>query len=115
MNTLALDDLLRRALLEDIGFGDITSEAIFPEDHRSQGFFLAKQQLVLAGMQVFSQVFALLDQRVEIKFNYGDGAIVSPGETIASIAGYWQGKESPLICCSECRESQHIPDAMWKL
>jgi nicotinate-nucleotide pyrophosphorylase (carboxylating) len=87
MNTLALDDLLRRALLEDIGFGDITSEAIFPEDHRSQGFFLAKQQLVLAGMQVFSQVFALLDQRVEIKFNYGDGAIVSPGETIASIAG----------------------------
>ncbi|AJQ28514.1 carboxylating nicotinate-nucleotide diphosphorylase [Pelosinus fermentans] len=87
MNKLALDDLLRRSLLEDIGFGDITSEAIFPEDHISQGFLLAKQNLVLAGMQVFTQVFALLDSQIQINPYYADGTAVPAGEKIASMAG----------------------------
>ncbi|SFL35097.1 carboxylating nicotinate-nucleotide diphosphorylase [Pelosinus propionicus] len=87
MNKLALDDLLRRSLLEDIGFGDITSEAIFPEDHRSQGFLLAKQNLILAGMQVFVQVFALLDSQIQINPYYADGTAVPRGEKIASMAG----------------------------
>ncbi len=87
MNKLALDDLLRRFLLEDIGFGDITSEAIFPEDHISQGFLLAKQNLILAGMQVFAQVFALLDSQIQINPYYADGTAVPRGEKIASMAG----------------------------
>ncbi len=87
MNKLALDDLLRRSLLEDIGFGDITSEAIFPEDHISQGFLLAKQNLILAGMQVFAQVFALLDSQIQINPCHADGTAVPAGEKIASLAG----------------------------
>lgn len=87
MNKLALDDLLRRSLLEDIGFGDITSEAIFPEDHISKGFLLAKQNLILAGMQVFAQVFALLDSQIQINPYYADGTAVPRGEKIASMAG----------------------------
>lgn len=87
MNKLALDDLLHRALLEDIGFGDITSEAIFTERHTSQGFLLAKQNLVLAGMEVFSRVFALLDDQIQVSPYYTDGTLVPAGEKIASMTG----------------------------
>jgi nicotinate-nucleotide pyrophosphorylase (carboxylating) len=87
MNKLALDDLLQRALVEDIGFGDITSEAIFAENHRSQGFLLAKQELVLAGMEVFAHVFALLNHEIQISPHYTDGTLVPAGEKIASMAG----------------------------
>jgi nicotinate-nucleotide pyrophosphorylase (carboxylating) len=87
MNQLALDELLKRSLLEDIGFGDITSEAIFAENHRSEGFLLAKQDLVLAGMEVFSRVFTLLDHQIQISPYYVDGALVPTGEKIAGITG----------------------------
>ena len=87
MNKLALDDLLHRSLLEDIGFGDITSEAIFSEHHTSQGFLLAKQNLVLAGMEVFSRVFTLLDDQIQISPYFTDGVLVPAGEKIASMTG----------------------------
>jgi len=87
MNKLALDDLLQRSLREDIGFGDITSEAIFAENHKSEGFLLAKQDLVLAGMEVFARVFALLDHQIQISPYYTDGTLVPKGEKIAGMTG----------------------------
>ena len=87
MNKLALDKLLRFALIEDIGFADITSEAIFSEDHSSQGFLLAKDDLVLAGSEVFARVFGMLDDRVKVKFIYNDGTKIKNGEKFATLAG----------------------------
>ena len=87
MNLLALDDLLRRALTEDIGFGDVTGEAIFAADHFSAGILLAKQDLVLAGMAVFARTFALLDARVNVLPKFADGARLGPGEELAAIEG----------------------------
>ncbi|WP_425059064.1 putative nicotinate-nucleotide pyrophosphorylase [carboxylating] [Sporomusa carbonis] len=87
MNKLALDELLRLALREDIGFGDITSETIFAEDHISQGYLLAKENMVLAGIGVFIRVFALLDDRVIVTPHYVDGARIAAGEKIAFIEG----------------------------
>lgn len=87
MNKLALDELLRRSLLEDIGFGDITSEAIFTEDHVSKGYLIAKENLVLAGIGVFYRSFALLDDRVQIIPCYTDGNFIQKGEKIAKIEG----------------------------
>lgn len=87
MNTLALDELLRRALAEDIGQGDITSEAIFPPDHRSAGYLVAKQDMVLAGLEVFARVFALLDASVAITFHNADGDRVETGRKFAGIQG----------------------------
>lgn len=93
MNKLALDDLLRTALIEDIGYGDITSEAIFAEDHTSAGYLLAKQDLILAGMPVFSRVFALLDEKVEVISCYADGDRVKEGQRFAQL----QGPTRPLL------------------
>jgi len=87
MNKLALDELLRQALIEDIGYGDVTSEAIFSEEHVAQGYLVAKQDMVLAGMPVFSRVFALLDERVKVTPQYGDGDWVQQGEKFAQLQG----------------------------
>jgi len=87
MNILAVDDLLRQALKEDIGFGDATSEAIFDADHFSSGILLAKQDMVLAGMQVFIRTFALLDERVKVVPRYPDGTLIKCGEEFAAIEG----------------------------
>lgn len=87
MNKLALDDLLRAALKEDIGFGDATSEAIFPEDHLSRGVLIAKEDLVLAGMEVFSRTFALLDEQVRVTAHVPDGIKISAGTEFAALAG----------------------------
>ena len=87
MNLLALDDLLQRALNEDLGQGDVTSEAIFSPGHSSRGFLLAKQEFVLAGGEVFARVFELLDARVGVTFSRRDGEAVKQGERFADLAG----------------------------
>lgn len=87
MNKLALDELLRQALMEDIGRGDVTSEAIFTEDHVSKGYLFAKQNMILAGLPVFTRVFALLDERVKVTPRYIDGDWVKQGEKFAQLQG----------------------------
>jgi nicotinate-nucleotide pyrophosphorylase (carboxylating) len=87
MNKLALDALLRQALLEDIGYGDITSEAIFAEDHKSNGYLIAKEDMVLAGLAVFARVFSLLDESVQITLRHVDGDRIEKGEKIAQLYG----------------------------
>lgn len=87
VNNLILDDLLRRSLMEDIGVGDITSEAIFAEDHISQGYLIAKEKFILAGIDVFTRSFALLDERVNVKSQYKDGMLIQKGEKFATFEG----------------------------
>ncbi|NMC32579.1 MAG: carboxylating nicotinate-nucleotide diphosphorylase [Veillonellaceae bacterium] len=87
MNLLALDELLYRALNEDLGQGDATSESIFSADHTSHGFLLAKQDFVLAGRGVFARVFGLLDARVDVTFFRNDGEAINQGERFACIEG----------------------------
>lgn len=87
MNVLALNEFLRQALQEDIGFGDITSEAIFAEDHFSSGYVLAKQDFVLAGLSVFQQVFQLLDPTVKIQSSEQDGSFIEAGSQFIQFSG----------------------------
>jgi nicotinate-nucleotide pyrophosphorylase (carboxylating) len=87
MNTLALDDLLRRALIEDIGFGDISSESIFTAEDQSRGYLIGKENLVLAGIEVFSRVFALLDASVKVTPCHSDGTFIWENEKIAVVEG----------------------------
>ncbi|MDF2500073.1 MAG: nadC [Anaerosporomusa subterranea] len=87
MNKLALDQLLRQALIEDIGQGDITSEAIFYESHESKGYLIAKKDMVLAGLEVFARVFSLLDENVKVTLHHVDGDRVKSGQKFAHIQG----------------------------
>ncbi|MGI6588532.1 MAG: carboxylating nicotinate-nucleotide diphosphorylase [Peptococcia bacterium] len=87
MNKLALDEILKNALKEDIGFGDLTSKAIFNENHFSRAYLLAKQNFILAGIDVFTRVFALLDERVKIKKQASDGTKIDEGEQFVTLEG----------------------------
>lgn len=72
---------VRRALEEDIGSGDVTTQACVPADRRAAGLFVARQHLVLAGTEVLAAMFDQLHLRKH------DGDEVRNGETIAEVRG----------------------------
>lgn len=82
MDFLSLDPLLRRALQEDLGRGDITTEAILRSHPHAAGVrtakVLAREDLVLAGWPVFIRVFQLLGP-VTNQVRFGEGDRVAPG------------------------------------
>jgi nicotinate-nucleotide pyrophosphorylase (carboxylating) len=79
--------LIQAAIEEDIGRGDITTEATIAEQVTSQARVIAKQEIVLAGIDVFAEVYAALDRAVLIKPSYKDGDVLSAGAVIADLEG----------------------------
>src|ERR1035438_5892886 len=79
MNDVAL--IVRRALEEDIGSGDVTSQACIPTDRRATGLFIARHHLVLAGTEVLPLMYDQLHLRRH------DGEEVRDGEVIAEVHG----------------------------
>ena len=80
-------ELVRRALAEDFGWGDVTTEATVAADARGRGTFLAKAPCVVAGLDVAAEVFRQLDPAVVITVHCGDGSHVQPGTVIATVDG----------------------------
>ena len=80
-------DIVRRALDEDIGGGDLTTEATVAADQRARGVFLVKAECVLAGIDVALETFRLLDPDVRATMCKHDGDRCEPGQEIASIVG----------------------------
>ncbi len=74
-------------LAEDVGRGDLTTEAVVLPGVRARGRFVAKQDLVVAGLEVADAVFAVLDSSVEIEAFVTDGDRVSAGEIFARVDG----------------------------
>jgi nicotinate-nucleotide pyrophosphorylase (carboxylating) len=90
MPSLAVADyrnLVRRALDEDIGSGDITTNAIVDPSRRAEGVFLAKTDCVLAGIDVAGEAFHLLDATVEIDLLKHDGDRCRAGDRIGAVTG----------------------------
>jgi len=79
--------LIEHALAEDIGPGDITTEATIPESSVSSAVMLAKQELVLAGLDVSLEVFNHLDPAVQFKAYAKDGQKMHAGTEIARLSG----------------------------
>ena len=76
-------------LAEDIGRGDITTHATVARDIRAQGRFLAKEYLVICGLEVAEGVFVHLDPEIpEIETNYQDGDEVEEGTVFATLKGF---------------------------
>ena len=80
-------DIVRRALDEDIGGGDVTTKATVGADQRARGVFLVKAECVLAGLDVALEAFRLLDPDVRATLCKHDGDRCEPGQEIASIVG----------------------------
>jgi nicotinate-nucleotide pyrophosphorylase (carboxylating) len=84
---IGLDALIKAALDEDIGTGDITTISCVPEDAVSKGVFLAKDEGVVCGLSVVAQVFGLLDPKVLVIPRCSDGDTVVKGDILAEIEG----------------------------
>src|SRR5262245_29816071 len=80
-------DLVRRALDEDIGAGDITTEATVAADLRARGIFIAKADFVLAGLDVALEALRQLDPGVAVTIAKRDGDRCTPGVEIAEVVG----------------------------
>lgn len=80
-------DAVRRALEEDIGYGDLTTEATVPAGVAARGVIIARASGVIAGLPVAAAVFSELDANVTFDALVADGAAVQPGQTIAKISG----------------------------
>ncbi|MCR4293705.1 MAG: carboxylating nicotinate-nucleotide diphosphorylase [Candidatus Kuenenia sp.] len=82
-----IDILIRLAIQEDIGSGDITTESIFPPDLMGEGEFIAKEDGVIAGLPVVERLFSKIDKNILLKKGISDGMFVKKGDVIASVNG----------------------------
>lgn len=78
---------IKRALAEDVGPGDATTNSIVSADARTEGLIKAKQQGVVSGLMVAAAVFQTLDPKLEFKASIQEGALVRSGTVVASISG----------------------------
>jgi nicotinate-nucleotide pyrophosphorylase (carboxylating) len=80
-------ELVRRALAEDFGWGDVTTEAIIDRDQKARAAILAKSTCVLAGLDVASEAFRQLDPGLAVSVRHDDGERLSPGTVVAEYVG----------------------------
>jgi len=86
-----IERVVRRALREDLGSGDVTTNWIIPADQTSQAIIIAKAEGVIAGLDVARAVFRLVDPRITFEPVVGDGAAVKPRDLVARLAGPTRG------------------------
>lgn len=87
MEYLGLNDLIRRALQEDIGYQDITTANLISPELQAKGVFYAKSVGILAGLTVSQAVFNLLDPEIIFTSLKTDGQKLAPGDKIAIVQG----------------------------
>jgi len=88
-------DAVRRALAEDIGGGDVTSQSCVPADRRAEGVFLVRQELVLAGTGVLPLIYNERGGVEELNILHHDGERLEEGARIATV----RGKARTLLEC----------------
>ena len=79
--------IVRRALAEDLGWGDVTTEATVGAEVRGHGTVVVKAPCVLAGLDVAAEVFRQLDPAVHITLRNRDGDRTEPGAVAAEVRG----------------------------
>jgi len=87
LRPMTYDQLIKIALKEDIGPGDITSNAIIPKEQTAQARIMVKENGTVAGLGIAARVFRQIDRRIKFKPLINDGAQVKRGKVIAVISG----------------------------
>lgn len=87
LNKLYVKEHVKNALLEDIGYGDITTENLADENIFFEGQLNTRSNGILCGCDVFKTVFETLSDKVDIKFYFKDGDKIKKGDKIADISG----------------------------
>ena len=91
MNSITMkmqaDKLIRMALQEDITSEDVSTNAVMPTEVKGTVDLIAKEDGIIAGLDVYARVFQILDEKTEIDFKCKDGDEVKKGERMATVTG----------------------------
>lgn len=90
LNQFYIDDLIKRAINEDIEYVDVTTDYLIPDDQVDEAYFVAKESGVVAGLDVAMRVFEILDPTFTKTVYKQDGDRVTVGETIVKFKGHTQ-------------------------
>ena len=82
-----IDILIKLALKEDIGSGDVTSLATIPKDGNVKARIIAKEKMIVAGINVMALVFKTIDKKIKIKAKVEDGNCINKRTIIAELNG----------------------------
>lgn len=82
-----IEEIVTRALAEDLGQGDITTKALISDDQQGDAFIIAKEKGILAGIDVAEKVFHKVDPELKIDVLLEDGSSVKTGDVIARVEG----------------------------
>jgi nicotinate-nucleotide pyrophosphorylase (carboxylating) len=86
-------NIIEQALLEDLGWGDLTTDILISPSKEGNALVKAKSKGILAGTDIFKSVFFKIDPQLKIITYFNDGKSISPGDTIAKI----QGKAASIL------------------
>lgn len=84
---MIIEKIIQLAIEEDLGLGDITSDNIFNAEDRARAVIVAKEDLVLCGMDIARQTFWLVDEELSFKPLKKDGDFVKKGEKVLELEG----------------------------
>ena len=84
-------DLIRRALEEDVGGGDVTSLSVIPEAARGRAVILSRGHYVVSGLDVAGAVFTSVDPSLRCQYRVSDGTAVKPDDALMTIEGPIRG------------------------
>ncbi|MGF0065946.1 carboxylating nicotinate-nucleotide diphosphorylase [Lachnospiraceae bacterium SGI.085] len=91
MNTITMklhaDKLIQMALEEDITSEDVSTNAVMPKAQKGSVDLIAKQDGIIAGLDVYARTFELLDADTQIEFQCADGDAVKKGQLLAVVTG----------------------------
>ena len=90
--SIMVEPLVRAALLEDLGrAGDLTTNAVVPPDLQATTSLVARQPGIVAGLDVASLAFRLIDPAIVMRREKSDGSELVPGDVIATVSGPARG------------------------
>lgn len=87
LERVAIEGIVRNALLEDLGRGDVTTDAIVPVNLTASGRIESGSEGVVAGLPVVEEVFRQLDEAVRVECAVSEGTRVCPSDVLATIEG----------------------------
>lgn len=87
LNFLVIDKIIKDALIEDMPYGDITTDLLIPQESTSNAVLLAKENGILCGIDVAKRVFEILDGNIKFEKLKADGEFINKGDVLAKIDG----------------------------
>jgi nicotinate-nucleotide pyrophosphorylase (carboxylating) len=87
LSNFYIEEHVKQALQEDIGFGDVTTESIMAEDKIFCAKLTSRTEGIICGLEVFKTVFKILSDKVEVKLYFKDGDKIKKGDVLAEIKG----------------------------